>query len=461
MISNHPYPMKAFILILLGAIIGHCAFAQDEIIFHSEGATFSPVIQLKSTATVLWTFHDGTTSSALNPEKNYGSEASRSNRLKVTPWSAVRLISLGYDYGDGGSESYPLVPDQHVSRVENLNLVKDYLEVWCSSFNELDTLIFDDFVLLDTIECFISPEVKHVSLKNTPSLTRLCLEDNDLYSIDISESPKLSDLRAAASNYTTVKFSNSTEEFWHVCVRDNEMITDQTMFEDMSRFPNIGELYIWNSNQKGSLRMRSNRPQSWVQLLANQNEYTRIDLRGSLQNENNYGEINFNNNNLVSVRIDACDQLQGIFLNHNALSADSVDNILGQVDAFGTSNGVLELTQNKEPSAAGLVYKTNLESRGWTVLVQEGFYSATNPDATLIDQFSIMPNPASDFVQFNIPEYQGDSELSVFSASGTLLFNEQFSGNLLTVPVTSLQAGNYIVRLKQGFNVATRKLVVR
>jgi hypothetical protein len=453
--------MKRFILILLVAFIGLYAFAQDEIIFHSEGATFSPVVQLKSTATVLWTFQDGTTSSSLNPEKDYGSEASRPNRLKVTPWSAVRLISIGYDYGDGGSEVYPLVKDQHVSKVENLSLVKNNLEVWCSSFNKMDTLIFDDFVLLDTIECFISYKVKHVSLKNTPSLTRLCLEDNDLYSLDISESPKLTDLRAASSNYTTVKFSNSTEEFWHVCVRDNEMITDQTMFEDMSRFPNIGELFIWNTNQKGSLRMRSSRPQLWVQVLAYQNAYTRIDLRGSLQQEINYGEINFNYNNLVSVRIDECDQLQKIFLNHNALSTDSVDDILRQVDAFGTSNGILDLALNKEPSAAGLVHKANLESRGWTVVVQEGFYSATNPDGNLIDQFSILPNPARDYIQLTIPAYQGNSEISVFSASGTLIVNEQFSGDLLTLPISGLSPGMYAVRLKQGSQVVTKKILIR
>jgi hypothetical protein len=141
----------------------------------------------------------------------------------VTPWSALRTINIGYDGGDGGSWMIPSVTNQHVSNVRNLELVKDYLEVWCSSYNQLNNLIFDDFVVLDTVECFLSQTMTSVSLKNTPSLTRLCLEDNNLSTLDISECTGLMDLRGAQNNYSTINFSNSTDEVWHISNKNNIM----------------------------------------------------------------------------------------------------------------------------------------------------------------------------------------------------------------------------------------------
>ena len=120
----------------------------------------------------------------------------RQNRLTVNPWNALRMINIGYDAGDGGG-SLPFVSDQQVSKVENLFLVKNNLEVWCSSYNLIDTLIFDDFVQLDSVECFLSKSLKYVSLRNTPRVTRLCFEDNNLDSLDISGCASLADLRGA------------------------------------------------------------------------------------------------------------------------------------------------------------------------------------------------------------------------------------------------------------------------
>ena len=137
----------------------------DEIIFNSNGRFFSPLITIHGNATVQWTFDDNTTSSLLNPSKDYGSEGMRANRLKVTPWSAIRSINIGYDASDGGSQLIPFVENQFISKIENLNLAAPYLELWCSSYNNLDSLNFDNFINSKTIECFHSNTVQKVSFK--------------------------------------------------------------------------------------------------------------------------------------------------------------------------------------------------------------------------------------------------------------------------------------------------------
>ncbi len=297
----------------------HCAFAQDEIIFQTEGSSFNPLISLKGEATVQWTFADGGTSNSLNPVKNYGSAGTRTNRLSVNPWSALKMINIGYDAGDGGSGNIPFVADQQVSKIQNLDLVKDYLEIWCSSYNLIDTLVFDDFILLDTVECYLSRSTKHVSLKNTPGLTRLCLEDNDLDSLDLSGCTGLKDLRGAVNDYSTIQFSESTEELWHICVRDNPQINNDSLFSHLEKFPNLTELFIWNTNQEGDFYARNCFVNSWVTVMADGNHYTTLDLSGGIIKGDGGSWISFNNNDLVSVNIEGFSEIYHLELKNNNL----------------------------------------------------------------------------------------------------------------------------------------------
>lgn len=362
-------------------------FAQlisDEIIFFTNGSSFSPIITISGDALVQWTFQDSTTSSLLNPRKDYGSDGLRINKLKVTPWSALKGINIGYDASDGGSKSIPLVSDQKVSRIENLELVAPYLELWCSSYNMLDTLNFDNFINLNTVECFHSTTVQNVSLKNTPKLKRLCLEDNDLKTLDISDCINLEDLRAALNDFKDVEFSKSTDMLWHLCIRNNKAILNQSMFSNLADFPAIRELLIWDTNQSGIFAMHNTIGNS-ILLLAYQNEYTSLDLKGSLLNENGFAEVNFRDNRLNSVNLEGCKQITELNLSNNLLSADSVDHILKQLDDLGTSNRKVNLLGNSAPTSIGLIYKANLEAKGWIV----------NLDSIIGPSISIMGNNVS------------------------------------------------------------------
>jgi hypothetical protein len=227
----------------------------------------------------------------------------------------------------------------------------------------------------------------------------LCLEDNDLADFDISQSPALEDIRGALNNYSTIRFSDSTQALWHICVRDNPQVTDDSLFSDLAPFPNIAELFIWNMNQGGRFRMAQNHPDRNISILADGNHYSSLDLRGSLQDENGYAEVFFAGNQVHSVELAGCDQIRRLGLAWNGMPSDTVDKVLQQVDAFGTANGVLYLGDNGMPGPAGFACKQNLESRGWQVYVS-GPVMTLSGNGNYITNGDTTPSPA-DLTDFN------------------------------------------------------------
>jgi hypothetical protein len=341
----------------------------DQITFVTTGSAFSPVITVEGAPEILWTFADGTTSDSAAPTKNYGSAGTRVNRLCVTPWSALVRINIGYDGGDGGSSSIEHVADQGVSSVEGLEVVAPYLRQWCSSYNDIATLDFSNFTQLDTIECYLSQSLTSVNLSNTPALERACFEDCDLDALDLSESPKLRDLRGALNAYTTINFGTTGSDAWHICIRDNPQLTERNLFEDMSQFPDIEELLIWSDHQTGVLYVPSTGTTRAVLIHAYGNQYTSANFNGALRNTSQPGTIILDYNALTSIDITGCTQLTSLSAPHNSLSADAVDSILHTLDTLGRSNGTVDLRYNAIPSSDGLTHAANLTGKGWTVQV--------------------------------------------------------------------------------------------
>lgn len=352
----------------------------EVITFVSEGSSFSPVIVLDETAIVEWRFADGSTSSETNPTVEYGSEGSRVNTLSVTPWSAVRRINIGYNRGDGGSSHMELVDDQQVSAVTGLEVVAPYLLEWCSSFNQIDSLDFSNFVSLETIECYYSRSLTTVNLQNTPQLSRACFEDCDLETLDLSSSPNLGDLRGARNRYTSINFGTTREDIWHICVRDNPQITES--FPPFTDFPLLRDLYIWNTNQSGELRVASTAIRS---ILANNNSYTSLDVTGSSfsggtisLNDNNLDSVIFGgctgmqrlelrNNNLTDIDLTGITTLQTVRLDGNNLTEAAIEAILQNLDASGVQGGIVNLTNNSAPNAAAITSAGSLLGKGWQV----------------------------------------------------------------------------------------------
>lgn len=381
--------------------IQNTQLAPDEIIFYSNGSTFSPVLVLQDKAEILWTWDDNTTSNSTTPVKNYGTIQARRNRLKVTPWSAVRRINIGYDAQDGGSPDIELVDKQYVSMVENINLVAPYLKEWCSSYNTITSLDFSNFINLETIECFLCQPLQNVNLTNTPNLKRICFEVNSLLNLDLSDCLVLEQVRASSNKFTDISLPPLPQNIWHMCTRDNPQIINQNLFNDLSKYPNIADLFIWASNQKGDLIIPKTNPTRWVGIRAYDNEYTSLDLRGSLQNPNQAGLVDMHNNKLTKVEIAGCHQIKTLDLSQNLLSSETVDHVLKQLDEFGPTITPrhVNLSNNQPPTPLGLEYKSKLEAKGWEVMVD--FTTSLNElDKTEI--FQIYPNPSKGIFQLHI-----------------------------------------------------------
>jgi hypothetical protein len=355
------------------------ASTEGALVFTTEGASFAPVLIVDGDPDILWTWSDSTTSTSATPSRTFGAAGTRSHSLRVTPWSAVRRINIGYDGGDGGSGLIEGVPDQQVSAVTGLNLVAPTLGQWCSSYNQITALDFTGFANLDTVECFLSRSLTVVNLAGTLKLKRACFEDCDLRSLDLSQSPLLEDLRGAQNRYPTIDFGHTGAQVWHICVRDNPQMSDQTLFADLTPFPNLAELFIWNDNQSGPLRLPASSPSRHVALLADGNHYRSVDLSGALRNAAAAGTVSFRGNQLESIRIAGCVQITDLRLENNRLGAAQLDDLLTTLDTLGRRRAdtdaqvamQVDLRGNAMPGPAGRAAAARLAAKGWTIVTTD------------------------------------------------------------------------------------------
>lgn len=334
-----------------------------EIIFTTTGSSFSPVLTVTGTPTILWTWNDDTTSNSATPTKSYGTAATRNNRLTVTPWSAVTRINIGYDEGDGGDPAIEHVADQHVSAVSGLSVVAPTLQQWCSSYNAIDTLNFADFVNLDTIECYHSASLNHVTLTNVPKLARVCFEQCSLDELDVSDVPMLADLRATGNGLTTITYGTTGAHQWHVCTMNS--FTDQHVYNDMTQWPLLRDFWIAGCNQAGALTVPSSR--EYLSMWGSGNHYTSADFTGSMTNPSTNSSVDLSGNELTSVTITGCYSLTTLDISDNHLNDSAVASVLATLDNLGRSGGTVDVSGNATLNSSAVASRLSLIGKSWTV----------------------------------------------------------------------------------------------
>ncbi len=339
---------------------------EGNITFVTTGSSFSPIITVSGNPEIQWVFGDGSISDSASPTVNFGSEGTRVNTLVVTPWSALTGINIGYDGSDGGVTPGPdtivNLEQQNVISVTGLENVAPYLQVWASNYNPITALDFSNFTALHTIECFHCESLATISLRNVPSLTRLCLERCNLSYLDLSEAPSLADLRGAAqkSPTFTINWGTTGAHTWHICVGANPDMTDTL---PSGQFPVVKDFYVWNGNQSGTLHLDST---NLIRVRANDNRYSAADLSGCFP-AGSEGFVEIYNNDLTSLDISNDPGLLHLNASRNSLDQTAVDGVLQTMDSYGTSAGYLDLTGNAAPSATGIAHVDNLTARGWKV----------------------------------------------------------------------------------------------
>ncbi len=375
----------------------------DMIEIITAGTSFTPVIELEGNAVVEWIFDDGTTSSSPRPVKNYGSTSVRHNLLRVTPWSSVIGINLGYDAADGGYGGFDIIARQDVVSIANLSLVRNSLQYICTNYSPIAEIDLTGFSALEFIEMLTCQNLAVLKLGTHPNLERICIEDGNIKELDISGCQNLEDFRAANNMFPSINWGSVGADLWHICVRNNPQF--EVNIPDMSQFPVLMELLVWDANQTGMFECHN--PNMQI-IEVQDNHYTGADVSGC----NMLRTFSISGSRLTTLNLGSASVMTDIRLKDCGLSQSLTDYVLQTIDGAGRSNGVLDLGGNSAPSASGMVHYNNLRNRGWTVTITEpgpnipvtsvtiagaqGVTSINVPDGTLQLSVQVLPENATE-----------------------------------------------------------------
>lgn len=347
-----------------------------EIVFTTNGSAFAPVIVLTvgSTATVEWTFSDGSTSNSLTPSVNFGSNAVRLQRLKVTPWEDLYRINVGYQREDGGpstdeaGNSYEVVAVQPVTNIANLKLVQNTLTYLCGCHCPITSVDVRDFTSLYGVEFYgCGATLASADVYGTSNLRRACFENSYVGFLDFSQSPLMEDVRGSSCRLTEIRWGSTGQHLWHMCVRENSAYLDPTTWPDMTQFPVLQDCWISGNGLTNALELSSTVISS---IWAYNNNHPSMDFTGAFPSGGHYANV-YNNANCTEIIIDNCPGLTQLNAAGCALTQANVDYILATLDSNGATGGTLDLSggTSAAPSAAGVASQANLEGKGWTVSV--------------------------------------------------------------------------------------------
>jgi hypothetical protein len=313
--------------------------------FVHTGSTFQPLITVTGSPTILWTYSDGTTSNVAAPTaKNFGSSATRTTTLLVTPWSAVTGINVGYLVAEGSdrySPSADLLSQQNVTSIQGLSQVRTSLQKFFADGDPMTSADFTNFTALDSIELYNCTRFSTITLTGCSALKRLNLEYNAISSLNLSDCLLLEDVRGAAQSGTSslnINWGSAGEHVWHLCIRENAGLT---MTVDWSNFKALSQLWMWTCGYTGSL---TNLPPTMTSLSAYSNAFSSVDLSGGST------------------------ALATVLLNNCGLNAATIDGIIKTLDTEGPASGTLTIDDNAAPTYA--YHRSSLISKGWTVTTE-------------------------------------------------------------------------------------------
>lgn len=408
----------------------------DRIDIISGNAVFSPVIEVTGNPVIEWIFGDGTTSSSSAPVKDYGSMGVHHNFLRVTPWSAVKGINVGYDAADGGYGGFAMVENQNILEFRNLSLAAGSLQYICASYSPLYKLDLSQFESLRFIELLFCRNLSDLKLGNQPYLERLCVEDCNLEYLDLSGCPNLEDIRASTNNFTEINWGNTGSVMWHLCIRSNPQLTEN--FPEYTRFPMLRDLLIWDDSQTGDFVWHS----PFIQRIdAYGNNYTSADVSGCP----NLAILSLSGSKLRSIDIGNAESLMYVYLKDCLLSRSMVDYVLKTLDEAGLSDGELDLEGNSGPSVEAMIYVQNLKDRGWTIKINDPVSDDDDPTTItgkiIVSDTELRILLASDLINW---------KASIYNLTGTLVAAKFIESDVLTFDISHLPPGMYLIVLSHN-----------
>lgn len=410
------------------------------VVITTTGSTFNPKVALTSGsgATVTWSWSGGSTT-GLTPSINFGSAATRTVSMTAADANGneaidqVTVFNLGFDHTqDAGTynigSSYDKTSEA-VTAVAGIHWMEG-LQIFCAAgiTGLTGTLDFTGLAQLQYIECFGS-RVQAVILAGCASLIRLCMEANNLTTLDLNPvAATLKDCRAAAQQGGALTFAPLDkvvlQGLYHMCTRDN---ATTGLPDPGSQMPALQQLWAWDSWLSGALAPVSTALNS-VRCMGN--EFTSADFTNA-QITGGGGEVLLSANLLTSCTLTGCTGLTDIDLEDNNFSQSAVDSILATVDGFSTSGGSLLLTGNPAPSSTGNTHKSNLQGRSWTVTTGPGSISVVQTAHAGAGPLSFGSNVTAGHAVYLVVGAYTTSSQNISSSSPTLNGNAVTGANAI------------------------------
>jgi photosystem II stability/assembly factor-like uncharacterized protein len=130
---------------------------------------------------------------------------------------------------------------------------------------------------------------------------------------------------------------------------------------------------------------------------------------------------------------------------------DSGDTWIQQPSGTNVNLSSVYLTKNNNVFAAG----------ARSVIIKSTFEGSNGVTESLLNSghLNIYPNPANDFVNIDLPELAGENRVSLFNIEGQKLLEQSLSQQKTKITIHNLPAGIYVIRVINGNNIATKKLV--
>jgi hypothetical protein len=214
---------------------------------------------------------------------------------------------------------------------------------------------------------------------------------------------------------------------------------------DLTRFPLLKELLIWNSNQTGAFECHNSVIQD---ISAYSNHYTSADVSGC----NNLKILSLSGSQLTSLNLGTANYLGNIELKECGLTTTQVDYVLQTLDQAGRYNGYLDLSLNAAPSVEGFTHLFKLISRGWTVDNITGIKD--NFGADIIKVIT-----TSNEIQLFLNENLISKEASLYDLFGKPLSSKTIDADLLVFDISSLPKGLYFVLITNGGQRIVKKVI--
>lgn len=333
--------------------------------FETRGSSFSARVDATpgTLQNFRWSWADGT-SSTNQPiaSKSFTGSGMRLQSLTAAPANALTAINLGFDGADAGwTNRIANWPPQNVSAVAFATPLTN-LQLWASSYNPLTNLDFSGFAALQSIDCYTCLNLRRAVVTNLPALRRVCLEACNLAELDLFGAVNLEELRVAGNRFNRIGLGGGVgPKIWHWCTRDNYLT--QQLVESMTNFYSLQDLYVWNDNQSGALKLVST---NLMDVNAYSNSYTYADFNG----QSKLWRCLVFRNNLTNLVINGCRSLQALDASYNKLPTAVLDALLRELDTNAPVLGYVNLIGNAgPPSTTGYYHHARMVSRGITVRV--------------------------------------------------------------------------------------------